>query len=324
MESMIGRAVDLLRRGGVVALPTETVYGLAARIDDRKALMRIFRIKARPLYDPLIVHIHGQTWLPTVCEMDGHLDGDVGRLADEFWPGPLTLILPKKASILPIITADLPTVAVRCPRHPIFRQVLDSLAVPLAAPSANPFGYVSPTSAEDVQRTLADRVDLIVDGGRCEIGLESTILNLSADRPQILRSGAISAADLERVLDRPVDVKMPFKILAPGQLKHHYSPHKFLRLFDQPEEVSVIEPDIALVFLKRPPAPAAGRTFWLSEAGDLDEVAHNLFALIQLLDRDRRFRGICVQRPPAVGIGIAIRDRLQRAAARKASDGSEV
>jgi L-threonylcarbamoyladenylate synthase len=329
-EDSIVKIVAALSLGDVVALPTETVYGLAAIVGDGTALRKIFEVKARPLLDPLIVHVLNLPSLRDLVDVDEKCFDRVRLLADAFCPGPLTFVLKKKKSVPDIISAGKKTVAIRMPSHPIFREVLRRSG-PLAAPSANPFGYVSPTRAEHVRTSMGDKISHILDGGPCEVGVESTILDLSGKRFSILRPGAITAEMIGNVLGEEVEPYRPFVAAdpsAPGMLKQHYSPHTKLRLFQK--SVKEIIPDFwenstqnsAAIYLSRkemePQRMAIGKEkhiFWLSEDGNLNEIARNMFALLRQLDT-MQFDSICCQVPKKDGIGIAVGDRLSRAAAK--------
>lgn len=317
----IEEVVEALKAGELVALPTETVYGLAANALDPAAVRKIFEVKGRPFIDPLIVH----TFDIDQSKQFAVLPDIAYKLADKFWPGPLTLVLPKKTIVPDIVTAGLPSVAVRIPLHPIFRAILIAFKFPLAAPSANPFGYLSPTEARHVQKTLGNKIKYIIDGGPCTIGLESTILNLiDFENPEILRPGPISAEDLEYIFGfKPIYASQSSHQgaqIAPGLLKSHYSPRTHLKLFTlaDPPLFNEIPGKHAIVFVKRPQVSENGnklKTFWLSENGDLLEVGKNLFSLLEQLD-SQDFNSIFVEIPEKKGIGIAINDRLKRAAHR--------
>jgi L-threonylcarbamoyladenylate synthase len=303
---------------------------LAAIISDDTALRKIFEIKARPLLDPLIVHVLNLPSLRDLVDVDRECFDRVQLLADAFCPGPLTFVLKKKKNVSDIISAGKRTVAIRMPAHPIFREVLRRSG-PLAAPSANPFGYVSPTCAEHVRTSIGDKISYILDGGPCEVGVESTILDLSGKRFLILRPGAITAEMIGDVLGEKIEPYRPLLSAdpsAPGMLKQHYSPHTKLRLFQK--SVEEIIPNFwenstqnsAVIYLSRkgiePQSTAIGKEkyiFWLSENGDLDEIARNIFALLRQLDA-MQFNIICCQVPEKDGMGIAIEDRLSRAAAK--------
>jgi L-threonylcarbamoyladenylate synthase len=310
--------------GNPVAFPTETVYGLAANAFDPDACKRIFEVKGRPLIDPLIVHVTGPDHAAKLAE----INPQAASLMARFWPGPLTIVL-KKNPILPdIISAGLPTVALRCPRHPVARKLLFACGLPLVGPSANRFGYVSPTSVEHVVAGLGDRIDFVLDGGPCAIGLESTIVGMADPaHPVLFRPGAISREELSLALGVEVAQPKPHKdnapADAPGMLKRHYSPKTPLTLFDDAAVSPVAQPNAAneaVVFFARPrgelPPWAAGKEiFSFSESGKSEEAARNVFSLLRALD-EKKFARIYVQRAPNGGIGEAINDRLGRAAAR--------
>ena len=306
----IDRAAALLRDGAVVAFPTETVYGLGANAFDARAVARIFEIKARPAFDPLIVHVSGDAMLAGVTS---GVPPTARTLIDRFWPGPLTLVLRKNENIPDLVTAGLPTVAVRMPDHPIARALIERAATPVAAPSANPFGYLSPTRAEHVAQMLGERVDLILDGGPSEHGIESTIVMLEP-HPTLLRPGAIPAEAIEALIGPLAyelsDAAAP---LAPGRLAHHYAPHIPVRIVDDPATVPVAERGDAALLAFSDPVPGYRVTRTLSHTGDLREAAAHLFEYLHELDASGVVR-IDVQRVPEEGIGIAIMDRLQRAA----------
>lgn len=308
-----------LRRGELVAVPTETVYGLAANALDAAACRKIFKAKGRPTRDPLIVHIHALKELEAIAEPNA----EALKLARAFWPGPLTIVLPKRKIIPDIVSAGLPSVAVRMPAHPLFRRLLKLTGRPLAAPSANPFGYVSPTTAEHVQNGLGRKIRHILDGGAAQIGLESTIVDLrDPARPRLLRPGAITRAELERVLGRkvrsrptvakPLDAQ-PAALVAPGLMKRHYSPRTPVVLHKRIPQRRA--PDEAWLYVAKPGGPTAGNVFWLDDQGDLAGAAHTLFARLRQLDQ-AGFKKIHVELPAGAGLAEAIIDRLRRAAAR--------
>jgi L-threonylcarbamoyladenylate synthase len=308
----------VLRAGELVAVPTETVYGLAANALDARACRRIFRAKGRPANDPLIVHIHSLDQLALVAEPNAAAI----KLARAFWPGPLTIVLPKKPIVPAMVSSGLPSVAVRMPAHRLFRRLLKLVDLPLAAPSANPFGYVSPTSAHHVLAGLGRKIEHILDGGECPIGVESTIVDLrDPTSPLLLRPGAVTRADLQRVLGRPVRTTPAGgagrKIVAPGLLARHYSPHTASVVHDRLARDSVQQagPDEAWLFIKRPRSLAGANIFWLSERGGLAEAAHNLFGKLRELDQGG-FAKLHLERARGRGLADAINDRLQRAAGR--------
>jgi L-threonylcarbamoyladenylate synthase len=307
------RAAELLRQGECVALPTETVYGLAADALNEKAVAKIFTIKGRPLVDPLIVHVLDLAALATIAEPDERLS----KIAS-CWPGPLTVVLRRKSHVPDLVTAGQNTVAVRLPSHPLFREVLQRSGCPLAAPSANPFGYISPTQAGHVRSSLAERCPWIVDGGPCEHGLESTILDLSqSGRIRLLRPGPITMEMLQaklgsiEVLQRAGSEQQAQ--LAPGMLERHYSPRTAVKLFS-PGTQPQAEAGAAVVFLQRP-ATVLPHVFYLAEQGGVASAAPHLFALLRQLD-ERGYSKIYVELASPEGLGLAYNDRLTRAAAR--------
>ena len=310
----IDLCVDLLRDEAVVGVPTETVYGLAGNALNDVSLRKIFEVKGRPMLDPLIVHFSSIEQ----AEIHAEFNERARALAAQFWPGALTLVLPKKDTISDLVTAALPSVAVRVPGHPIFRSLLERLEFPLAAPSANPFGYVSPTLAEHVVATLGDRILAVLDGGASEHGVESTIVDLrDPDAPKILRPGPLSAEQLG-IQDVEMELKQSSNELAqaaPGMLTQHYSPNTPITLFGHDEQPNNVQKSEAVLFNTKPTGKVAENTFWLSESGDLTEIAHNLFMLIQKLDV-RDYTQLKVERAEHVDIGIAVNDRLSRAAAK--------
>lgn len=298
----IAAAADLLRGGGLVAVPTETVYGLAARADSAEAVAGIYRAKGRPDFNPLIVHV------PGIAEAEGLacFDDRARALAAAFWPGPLTLVLPRRddAPLAPAVTAGLPTVALRSPAHPAMRAVLAAAGVLLAAPSANRSGGVSPTSAAHVAASLGGKVDLILDGGTCAQGIESTILALRENGWQILRPGPITEAQISQVLGGIGDVVTSNEIEAPGQLASHYAPGKPVRL----DAEWAKDDEFHIGF------GAVAGDWNLSVDGDLAEAASRLYAALHAGAASDPAR-IAVAPIPVEGIGAAINDRLRRAAA---------
>lgn len=317
------RNLDLLARrlqaGELVAVPSETVYGLAANALDARACRRIFAAKGRPSTDPLIVHIHALKQLAEVAVPNPA----ALTLARKFWPGPLTLILPKRPGVPDLVTAGLPSVAVRMPSHPLFRRLLRRCGLPLAAPSANPFGYVSPTTAAHVHHGLGQKIRHILDGGATPIGLESTIIDLrNPARPRLLRPGAITRAQLSRALGVPVGGKATRgratqAQVAPGSLKRHYSPHAQVVLHAKLSRrlAAAGAPDEAWLFLKRPAGATGAHVFWLDHAGTHAAAARQLFAQLRALDQ-AGYRVIHVEEARGQGLAEAINDRLRRAAAR--------
>ena len=300
-------------------MPTETVYGLAANALDGVAVAKVFEAKGRPSFNPLITHFANARDI----EPYAHMDERARMLAHRFWPGPLTMILPRKESskISDLVTAGLETIAVRVPSHPVARDLIAAAGVPVAAPSANKSGSLSPTSADHVADSLGSAVDLILAGGASEVGLESTVIDLSGDQPVILRPGGITAEELADVLELDVtyDLGEGKDVKSPGQLLKHYAPTIPVRL-----SAIDIEPGEALLafgstkFMGIKGGGAATslpetQIRNLSEDSDLHEAASNLFAMLRALDRPEH-KAIAVMSIPDQGLGIAINDRLKRAA----------
>lgn len=303
-ESAISRAVDMLHQGRLVAFPTETVYGLGADATREGAVARIFDAKVRPSFNPLIVHVANRGAAQNLAIWNDRAE----RLSATLWPGPLTLVLHRRADIpiSKLASAGLETIAIRVPNHPVAAQLLEAVDRPIAAPSANPSGQLSPTTAEHVRSALNGKIDLILDAGPCLVGLESTIIDVSGDAPILLRPGGTPVEKLTEILDEPIESALPGEVRAPGMLSQHYSPSTPMRLNAQKAEAG----EILLWF--GPDAPET--EYNLSARGDLLEAAANLFALLHRLDALNADR-IAVAPVPDVGLGRAINDRLQRAAA---------
>ena len=320
----IQRCAKLLDASEVIAVPSETVYGLAGNALDESAVRRIFTVKGRPFIDPLICHfasieaVRKQVIVSTQME----------SLAEVFWPGALTIVTEKRGSIPDIVTAGLPSVAVRIPENLVFRSLLNCLDFPLAAPSANPFGYISPSRAEQVEQTLGSKIPAILDNGPCIIGIESTIIDLrEPTQPAILRYGPIQPEELEQVLKMKIrdEVKVPQgdsredqeEQLAPGRMSRHYSPNTQVKLIHNASWPEVhLENDSAFILNKRPVVRSADpHLYWLSEDGDLATIARKLFEMLQKLDH-LGYRILFVEKCPSEGLGRAINDRLERAATR--------
>ena len=305
-EAGIGQAAQVLRDGGLVAVPTETVYGLAARADSEEAVARIFAAKGRPSYNPLIVHVADRESAARLALFDPRAD----LLAERYWPGPLTLVLPMRedAPLASAIRAGLPTVAVRCPAHPAMRALLERLGLPLAAPSANASETVSPTTAEHVRATLDGRIDAIIDGGPAERGLESTIVALrEAGDWSLLREGPISREALIELLG--AEGGRITGIEAPGQMARHYAPGKPVRL-----DAERAHADEFLIGFGETEGDVT-----LSRRGDVNEAAARLYACLHLAAASDKER-VAVARVPETGVGRAINDRLRRAAAPPVTD----
>lgn len=308
-----------LRRGELVAVPSETVYGLAGNALDAAACHKIFAAKGRPHTDPLIVHIHDLAQLNQIAVPNAA----ALALARKFWPGPLTMILPKRELVPDIVTAGRSSVAVRMPALPLFRRLLKLCDLPLAAPSANPFGYVSPTTAAHVRDGLGRKINHILDGGHATIGLESTIIDLrDPQHPRLLRPGAITRTQLQRSLGRPLAgparkaTPQNQAQLAPGMLHRHYSPKARVVLHDKLTMVDIAPAAArtAWVFQKKPVGRPEKNVFWLDLKGDLRGVANRLFDRLRQLDA-AGFRTIHIERAAGDGLAEAINDRLTRAAA---------
>ena len=306
-------SVELLRQGGVVGLPTETVYGLAGNAYDPMAIARIFEAKGRPLSDPLIVHIPEVGWLERVVYFSSEEQRDlVERLAVDFWPGPLTLLLPRRPELPDLVTAGSEFVAVRVTAHPLFQEVLRGIGSPLAAPSANRFGRISPTSAMDVQLELGKYIDLILDGGCCEHGLESTIVALRKGKLEILRPGPITSDQLREY----GHVFTPNGIVnTPGSLPGHYAPKKWLHIIESDIHGFLPRANSGYLAFTTPSSEIRERFSQvevLSPSGDLREAAANFFGALRRLDNSKADI-IYAVRLPEEGIGLAIMDRLRRA-----------
>lgn len=316
------KAAEILKSGGLVAIPTETVYGLGANAHDGKAVSRIFEVKNRPDFNPLIVHFGDLKDVSETVQMN-----EVAYiLADAFWPGPITFVLPRleTAKVSDLCSAGLPTLAVRMPKHPVAREILKSCGFPVAAPSANISGRLSPTAAQHVANGLGDAVDLIVAGGSSETGLESTVVDLTSDVPVVLRPGTITKEDIEKVLgyeiEQGFDLQPDQQPKSPGQTLSHYSPSVPLRMNAvdlYPGEALLAFGSDKFIGIKGGGAAAdlsehSRRN--LSEQSDLYEAAANLFQMLHELDRADH-KGIAVMPIPNLGVGVAINDRLRRASA---------
>ncbi len=312
-------AREALQKGRLVAVPTETVYGLAANALDEDAVLKIFQVKNRPAFDPLIVHVssweRAMFWLGE--EEPEHLDR-AGYLAKACWPGPLTLLLKKSDKIPDLVTSGLPRVALRVPRHPLTLELLELLDFPLAAPSANPFGYISPTKPEHVQSQLGDRIAGILDGGACAIGLESTILGFEDGKPVVYRKGGLSVERIEALIGA-VEVRehSTSEPASPGMLKSHYAPRTPLVVGALAElgEAYATELVGVLAFRQMLPGIPSDRQRVLSGRGDLAEAAKNLFAAMHELDA-MNLDMILAELLPERDLGRAINDRLRRAASK--------
>ncbi|RYZ15630.1 MAG: threonylcarbamoyl-AMP synthase [Myxococcaceae bacterium] len=312
---LLDRAVELLRRGGVIALPTETVYGLAANAEDELAVRRVFAIKGRPATHPLIVHIPGAEHLSQWARV---IPDEAQALAKAFWPGPLTLVLPRTARATDAVTGGQDTVALRVPGHPVALEVLRRMGGGVAAPSANRFGRVSPTTAQHVQQDLGGDVDLVLDGGPSTVGVESTIVDLSSGAPAILRPGGLATEEVERVLGRAVPVRASTTVRVSGSLASHYAPRAGVVLAEQGEALTKVKEQQAKGLRVGMLGPATMllplniKRFDVPE--DPIDAARVLYARLREAD-EQALDVLVVHLPLATGLGIAVRDRLTRAAA---------
>jgi len=317
-------AARLLSAGELVAIPTETVYGLAANALDEAAVLKVFEAKQRPAFDPLIVHLHSMEQLSDVVR---EIPPEAEALIKAFWPGPLTLVLPKHPRIPDLVTSGLDTVGVRMPAHPLTLELLRTLPFPLAAPSANPFGYVSPTTAQHVADQLGDRIPYILDGGPCEVGVESTILGLEPDDPLstldialrtyhwvLYRAGGVPVEAIEQLIGTVHPQLKHVLPVAPGMLESHYAPRKPVFIGDIAALLKEHQGRAAVISFTR--KHEAWRCEVLSPSGDLNEAARHLFASLRALDASEA-EVILAQVFPAEGLGLAINDRLRRAAAKR-------
>lgn len=309
-DDALVRAAAFLRSGGLVAFPTETVYGLGADARNNDAVARVFAAKDRPSFNPLIVHVTDLAAAGTL----GEISKFAVALAERFWPGPLSFVLPRlpDSGLSLLVSAGLDTVALRAPAHPVARDLLARFGGPIAAPSANRAGEVSPTLAAHVVESLGDAPDLILDGGQCTVGLESTVIDLCGERPAILRHGAVTREQLEEQIGTIADASIPEPGAAPrspGQIARHYAPAIPIRI-----NATDPRPDEAFIAFGETPTGNTSAIRNLSPSGDLIEAAARLFTTLRELDRPE-FAGIAVAPVPETGIGRAINDRLRRAAA---------
>ncbi len=305
------KAGSLLEQGKLVAIPTETVYGLAANALDTTAVAGIFRAKNRPTFDPLIIHTYS---IEKAKEYVREFPDELEKLAKAYWPGPLTLLLPKKNSIPDLVTSGLDKVAVRIPNHPLTLQLLQKLNFPLAAPSANPFGYVSPTKPEHVNKQLGNEIDYILDGGNCEVGIESTIVGMENGKVCVYRLGGLTIEQIEKIIGKvELKINSSDNPTSPGQLHSHYAPLKKLVIGNVDELLKQYKNAGVLSFGDK---SYDVYTYELSRTADLTEASANLFAGLRALD-ESKVEIIITEYLPAIGLGIAINDRLTRAAAEK-------
>ncbi len=312
---LIQKASEIIRRGGLVAFPTETVYGLGADAFNLMAVARVFEVKQRPYFDPLIVHISETMEINRLVK---EVPDGAKKLIEHFWPGPLTIVLFKRDEVPDIVTSGLPTVAVRMPRHPMTLEFIKLSETPIVGPSANPFGYISPTRAEHVREQLGDQIDFILDGGPCEIGVESTIVSFIDEKPKLLRPGGIPLEEIEAIVGeieiKNIDANKP---LSPGMLPRHYAPRTPIIIGLSEEEIEKYRgKKIGFLAFKRP-ANIFKFDYMevLSEKGDLREAATNLFSALRRMD-GMGLDIIFAEPFPEIGLGRAIMDRLRKASNR--------
>ncbi|MFZ1616612.1 MAG: L-threonylcarbamoyladenylate synthase [Flavobacteriales bacterium] len=317
----LGRATELLRTGEVVAIPTETVYGLAANAFDEAAVLKIFQAKQRPAFDPLIVHVHSLEQVEAVVSFSDlermGMRKEAEALMEKFWPGPLTLVLPKADRVPDLVTSGLDTVAVRMPAHPMALELLRALDFPLAAPSANPFGYVSPTTSQHVADQLGDKIPYILDGGPCTVGVESTIIGWERDAEQwvLYRPGGTPISDIEAVIGTVGQARKTIIPASPGTLESHYAPRKPVFIGDVRSLLKEhFGKRIAVISFTQ--NHEAWRTVVLSRNGNIAEAARHLFAALRSLDSSEA-DVILADIFPQEGLGAAINDRLRRASAKR-------
>jgi L-threonylcarbamoyladenylate synthase len=305
------KAADLLNNNEVIGIPTETVYGLAGNALDNEAITKIFSVKDRPFFNPLIVHTF------SISQIEKYVSSFPKKakiLAENFMPGPLTLLLPKKQLVPDLITAGLPNVAIRIPNHRITLELLKKLDFPLAAPSANPFGYVSPTTAQHVDNQLGKRIKYILDGGSCEVGIESTIIGFENDKPIIYRKGGLAIESIEDLIGKVlINEHSESNPAAPGMLKSHYSPNLAVEIWQKNKEIK-IERVGAISFSNYLPNINPKNQLILSKSGDYHEAARNVFACLRAAE-NLDIELLYIELLPEIGLGRAINDRLRRAAA---------
>lgn len=305
-EKNLRQAAETIKNGGLVAFPTDTVYGLGANVYDGKAVASIFEAKGRPTFDPLISHIAEIDFLKEYATTDER----VMDLAKHFWPGPLTFVLKRKDNLssLDLVCSGLPNIAVRMPNHQLALRLIKAAGVPIAAPSANRFKCISPTTAQHVQESLGDKVDMILDGGPCKIGVETTIIDLTTPHMVMLRAGGLSKEELEDYTGEKVYISHgdPNKPSAPGQLLKHYAPRMPMRINVSEDDVKEDEFFIGFGKVKK-------ANLNLSPSGDLNEAAANLFAYMRIAETHGEYKGIAMSPIPQTGLGLAINDRIRRA-----------
>ena len=302
---------NLIKNGGIVAFPTETVYGLGAEAYNPKAVARIFEVKNRPQFDPLIVHIADFSYIKHLSSL---MEKRIKKLTDAFWPGPLTIVVPKKKIVPDIVTAGLRTVALRMPAHKVALELIRESKTPIAAPSANPFGYISPTTAEHVKAQIGQKVDLILDSGKCPIGVESTVLDMTSKEPTLLRPGGLPLEELKDVIGKIKLLKArPKKPQSPGQLPYHYAPKTKIKIVWEKKFVPYKNKRAGLLAFTPPKDKSHFEVVEvLSQNGDFCEAAANLFSCLYRLD-EAGLDIIYTEPVPEIGLGRAIMDRLYKA-----------
>lgn len=312
ISSSIEKAKSLLKQGQLVAIPTETVYGLAANALDKNAVIEIFNAKQRPSFDPLIIHIGS---ISEVSRYASHIPANAQKLMDIFWPGPLTVVLPKQEIIPDEVTSGLATVGIRMPSHPLALQLINQLDFPLAAPSANPFGYISPTTPQHVFDQLQSKIPMILDGGSCEVGVESTIIGFEGELPVVYRLGGLTIEDIRNICGEiKVETNSSSNPKAPGMLKSHYAPQKPLLLLDDVTSDFSFDLSTAIIVFGAYKSRGNEQVFNLSINANYKEAAANLFSFLRMLDADSSVNQIYAFLLPEVDLGLAINDRLKRAA----------
>jgi L-threonylcarbamoyladenylate synthase len=305
----IEQAASVLASGGVVAFPTETVYGLGADAFNARAVARIFEIKRRPRFDPLIVHVAKKEWVFDVAE---HVPPQAVKMIDRFWPGPLTIILKKQSCVPDIVTAGLSTVGVRMPSHPAALALIEALGRPIAAPSANPFGYISPTKARHVAKMFRDEPGIILDGGDSRFGIESTIVSIDDGAIVLHRHGAVPVEEINSIGETAREKTAGNVCEAPGELPYHYAPMKPLKIIEDLDEITVSASSY-LGFRETDKRPPSRYVKYLSCDGDMKEAASNFFSHLIELDR-QDIDVIYAERIPERGLGKAMMERLTKAA----------
>jgi len=307
----ISKAAQIINDGGLVAFPTETVYGLGANALNPFAVAKIFELKERPSFDPLIVHIAS---FDDLSILSSGVNENVMRLAKHFWPGPLTIVLPKSSKVPDIVTSGLDTVGIRMPDNPIALELIKQSGCPIAAPSANKFGQLSPVNAHHVKKQLPD-VDYVLDGGNTKVGIESTIVAIEGNTCQLLRPGFITLEDIEKAVpDTFVFTSAkPQKLVSPGLLKSHYSPKKPLYILSKPIQ-NLPEATGLILHSNNQPVESAAKVIYTSLTNNKIEISANLFAALHEMEEDENVKQIYIQPVEETGLGIAIMDRMKKAA----------